>query len=222
MDLTARHGRRLFTALLAVGFGVLISWVMLAADQQETDVQGEMARLQQELARLRLQYTDAHPSVINAKRRLEELRRIPGSKQSAPDQNSAELVALREQLKVLLTRYTDAHPKVKALRERIRELEHGAPPPPPRADVVEQLSRRALPSPAPSPLRPQHPQQTWPDVTASFNQPLAEVAEPFYANGRLRLPITVKEVAGVGSTHQPITAVIPVPYGRYQTSRTFV
>jgi len=43
----------------------------------------------------------------------------------------------------------------------------------------------------------------------------------FYQGDRLRLPVTVQEVAGVGASRHPVTLVVPLPYGRYQDPSSF-
>jgi hypothetical protein len=45
--------------------------------------------------------------------------------------------------------------------------------------------------------------------------------ESFYKGTSLRVPLTVKECAGVGAKEYPVTSVVPLPYGKYYETSHF-
>jgi len=69
-----------------------------------------------------------------------------------------------------------------------------------------------------------HPRRHTPEERLEISHPSEAPAvreASFYVDGTLRVPVTVKDVDGVGATRYPMTLVLPLPYGGYQDTSVF-
>ena len=131
---------------------------------------------------------------------------------------SSEITALRKDLNRLLKRYTEAHPDVIWLRQRIGALERGA-----SASGAINLEPSEGGDTESARIAP-HPRRHTPEERLEISHPSEAPAvreASFYVDGTLRVPVTVKDVDGVGATRYPMTLVLPLPYGGYQDTSVF-
>ncbi|GEM_PF-2154514 len=77
------------------------------------------------------------------------------------------------------------------------------------------------PAPLPAPSATTTPSIAIPSPSTVSPSPIVPL-EPPTVSGPLNVPITVKEVVGIGATGYPISVVVPLPYGKYQTTSQFV
>lgn len=237
-----RRGKRSASLLLLC---LLAAPVLLlpAADLTPDDLHEELERTERELADLQSRYRDRHPDVVDAQRRVVELRQALEAAHPQATPVPGEMGTLRRQLWRLLQRYTERHPDVAAVRRQIEALETGVPLAPAsdffgfrrnedRPEILRQVPgeipqdtpgaipqepRRELPYPGPSPS----PVPEIPTPIPPLRSGTAARGADFYPGDRLRLPVTVKEVAGAGAARHPITLVVPLPYGRYRETSAF-
>lgn len=147
---------------------------------------------------------------------------------------------LKEKLITLQQRYTDRHPDVRALKRKITKLEeqlkHERNTHAVVADDV-QHSQEVPPDIVPSATKKKTDKsiQKKRKQLSRTNESLRIKKEPqknrgrgstppirlYSPEGSLRLPIKVKETAGVGAKTYPITVGVPVPFGKYQTTDKF-
>ena len=147
---------------------------------------------------------------------------------------------LKEKLISLQQRYTDRHPDVRAVKRKITKLEeqlkHERNT---HAVVADELqhSQEVSPNIVPSATKKKTDKsiQKKKKELSGRNGSLRIKKEPpknrgrdsaapirlYSPEGSLKLPIKVKETAGVGAKAYPITVGVPVPFGKYQTTDKF-
>ena len=200
------------TTALRVTLAGLLCWFLLPAAgisfaQQDDGSIAELGKLEQELEALLSKYREAHPKVVAARSRIEELRKSRSVPYPFSDQDVQDLDSLKDRLRILLRRYTERHPEVVELRARIAALERSLP----RPATVLSGSKPQVPANTPFEMRAPEP-----PAAQATRRPA-----DFSRDGFLRLPITVKDVVGLGADGWPVSAVIPLPYGRYQKVSDF-
>lgn len=144
---------------------------------------------------------------------------------------------LEEELDSLLLKYTELHPRVVTLKQRIADLKEQAPhqnhgqvksgsktqpsrdsadPPTKRAHNTTDGKKNAVPAQLSKKRRRK--------AALKEKLPPREISEnidQFDKEGPLRVPLEVKETAGVNANSYPIAAVVPLPFGQYYNTETF-
>lgn len=181
--------------------------------------------LQKELNELLIKYTEQHPNVIALKNAITEAKQQRQSKNNQlkpvakTDGSSLQIRTLKAKLNELLTKLTEQHPDVVKLKLKINELEQNSQQ---SAMRRQQITKSLLSEQEKQPLRNHqlkllHKSGGKKRNTDFLRTPIIN----FWEHGILKVPIIVKETAGVGAEQYPTTAVIPLPYGAYQDTEEF-
>ncbi|QBQ54512.1 hypothetical protein [Nitrosococcus wardiae] len=152
--------------------------------------------------------------------------------------SNSKIHKLEEKLDRLLLNYTELHPEVVILKQKIADLK----------EEVRQKNRRleennAKAQPSQTPAVHPSPKKTPPPTSDKKHtviskpdkkgQPalarredlpprkINEDTDLFGKKGTLRVPLQVKETAGVVVKSYPITTVVPLPLGQYHNTKAF-
>jgi exo-rhamnogalacturonan lyase-like protein len=121
---------------------------------------------------------------------------------------------LKTTLMKLQDRYTDRHPDVVAVKRKIAELEeHVKQEGDPDSLVIQgrQPKKKVTSNVIASPIKRKKTGNTEEKERTQF----------YTSEGALRVPVKVKETAGVEVKEHPITAVVPLPFGKYYDTKKF-